>query len=431
MKSVFVLLLVGILLIFPKQIIAQVLESDSLALVDFYKASGGNWTQTWLKETIDGADVGIKGWEGVTVEREEGSEFYRVTQLNIEGINNNGVFPSGTLSPSIGNLSALTLLYLNGSEKGPRMLDLTGTIPGELWNLSSLKRLKMKYTSLTGGIPDGIEKMTNLEYVNFQMTNLDCEIPKELFELPKLTGVYMQQCNLKGAVPTTLTQATKLFRFYIHENKLTSLPFVDVVYPGNSKISIEGNYFSFSDVAPYHAETYLKFVDNYQYVQDTENIDLKQGDQVTIQMDDVTGAKKYDWYKRTSSTEEIVAENAKTYTVSSVLNTDTYVCKVQGDVQNFDVRAYFVINSSGVATGIQEVKNSVVITPNPFDDYIRVKTDAEISSMTLYSITGDLVYNVRSIFVNQYEIPTSHIAKGLYMLKIETSKGTVVKKLLK
>ncbi|TLX72824.1 T9SS type A sorting domain-containing protein [Labilibacter sediminis] len=430
MKNVFALVVAGLLLVVSVNMRAQVLVSDSLALVDIYEASGANWNQTWLKETIDGKKVGIKGWEGVTVEREEGSDFYRVTQLDIENINNNGVYPSGTLSPSIGNLSALKLLYLNGSEKGPRMLNLTGPIPEEIWNLTNLERLRVKYTNLTGGFPNGIEKMVNLEYINFQMTNLDCEIPEELFELPKLESVYMQQCNLKGAVPETLSQATKLFRLYIHENKLTSLPFVEVDDPENSKISIEANFFSFSDVEPYHAVNYLKFVDNFQYVQETEDIDFIKGEDVTMELGAVTGGIDYNWYKRTEGeivVDEVVAEGVMSYTLSSVPKTETYVCKVLGDIPEFDVRALFVIHSS-VGDGEDVI---VTVSPNPFDDYILLKTDAEIVSVNIYGVAGNLVYNRTSIFANQYEVSTSHLTDGMYILKVYTSEGDVVKKIFK
>src|SRR6187551_1628237 len=73
------------------------LKSDSLALVDLYNAtSGGQWTNktNWLTGRLS-------TWFGVTVSAG------RVTKLQLP---NNKL--SGTIPTSIGNLSAVTIIYL-------------------------------------------------------------------------------------------------------------------------------------------------------------------------------------------------------------------------------------------------------------------------------------------------------------------------------
>ena len=71
--------LVTILIVFllSVKIFAQVLSSDSLALVDFYNATSGNsWVNkaNWLSGTVG-------SWQGITIDSN------RVTNINLSGNN--------------------------------------------------------------------------------------------------------------------------------------------------------------------------------------------------------------------------------------------------------------------------------------------------------------------------------------------------------
>jgi hypothetical protein len=305
-------------------------ERDSLALVAIYDAGdGANWVNapTWLTDSID-------NWEGVTV---TGG---RVTQLGLNQINFGG--NGGTLSPMIGQLTALTRFEIQDAP------NLTGSIPAELWNCTDIGRLQLKFTGLTGGIPAGIESMVNAYELNFQQSYLGGSIPPELFQLPSLEKAYLHQSNFTGTVPSTLTEATGLDRLYLQENKLEGpLPFENIANPAAAKVNLGGNFFTYEDVKPYHdsSATYSSFTDDFQYAQDTMFFaDVDEGSSVTFDLY-VKDGEAYAWFK---GVEPAPISSDTSYTLDPVALTDTgtYVCKVQNAmVANFDIRAAFVVEN--------------------------------------------------------------------------------------
>ena len=116
-------------------------EADRAALVSLYNATGGaNWknNDNWL------SDRPIWEWFGV---RDHGRG--SVTTLNLFENRLTGMVP-----PELGNLTSLKLLVLAGN-------DLTGTIPPELGDLRSLQGLYLYGNRLTGCIPSGLQAVPN------------------------------------------------------------------------------------------------------------------------------------------------------------------------------------------------------------------------------------------------------------------------------
>ncbi len=405
------------------------LEADSLALVDFYLASGGNWSSTWLVNPIS-------EWDGLVVAEVNGEN--RVTELSTEGTNKNGVYPSGTLSASIGDLSALTILKIIGQESGPVILDIHGSIPEEIWDLTSLTKLQIKYTNLTGGIPDGIESMTNLQEINFQQTYLNCEIPEELFELPALTKAYLHQSDFTGKVPETLTKATNLKRLYLQDNQLEAgLPYVNVATNGG-KVELTGNYFTFADVQPYHDADYGdgKITDDYQYAQAAQHYTYAQGESATFSLT-VDDAAVYNWFLADATSNPVTA-GSNTHTISSISTDDAgtyYTCRIQSSlVSNFEIRAEFYIDevtASSDVNGIDKTEVNYQIWPNPCTTNLYIDAESDIQSVSIYNTVGTMVSYTQYAGSNNITIPVSELKMGLYILKIETINGTVVERIIK
>ncbi|KAM6572904.1 hypothetical protein CsatA_016984 [Cannabis sativa] len=102
---------------------------------------------------------------------------------------------SGTLSPSIGNLTNLQIVLLqNNNIKGPvpselgklpnlHTLDLsnnmfTGTVPSSLGHLRNLQYLRLNNNSLSGIIPTSLVNMTQLAFLDLSFNNLSAPVPR-------------------------------------------------------------------------------------------------------------------------------------------------------------------------------------------------------------------------------------------------------------
>ncbi|MGN6491921.1 MAG: T9SS type A sorting domain-containing protein [Agriterribacter sp.] len=176
------------------------LTTDSLALVDFYNniTSGLNWVLTDPVST----------WEGVTVDNG------RVAILYVGGL-------SGTISPSIGNLSELTTLYIDFFTEG----NLTGSIPATVANLSKLQELIIGPNNLTGAIPDDIGR-NQPELFNIYIWNnpLTGTIPSGLEYASSLLELYISNTQISGTIPLFFNKLP-LFSLELSNNQLTgSIP---------------------------------------------------------------------------------------------------------------------------------------------------------------------------------------------------------------
>jgi len=80
--------------------------------------------------------------------------------------------------------------------------------------------------------------------------------------------------------------------------------------------------------------------------------------------------------------------------------------------------------------GIEDVNSilsQISVYPNPFSDYLNISTRLKIESITLFDLQGREVTSV----LNAETINVSGISAGAYLIKIKTSKGTVIKRLIK
>ena len=142
----------------PNQANNPGLMLDCIALLAAKDTLRGTGTLNWS------VDVAMADWDGVRVLGTPG----RVTRLTITsgGLN-------GTVPPSIGELSALQILWLNRNQ-------LSGPIPQELTGLSSLEQLLLNENRLTGPIPSALGDLSNLESLWLHKNQLSGDVPSEL-----------------------------------------------------------------------------------------------------------------------------------------------------------------------------------------------------------------------------------------------------------
>lgn len=174
--------------------------TDSLALVDLYYATSGiNWVNNggWLIDPV-------YFWAGILVNAEG-------AVIGI-GMPNNNL--SGSLPPSIGNLSNLNSLILYNN-------NLIGTIPGDIGNLNHLKYLNLSTNQLTGNIPASIGNLSQLITLHLGDNQLTGQIPYSLGNLVNLSTLTLLINQLSGTIPSSIGNLIGLNELSLCNNQLT------------------------------------------------------------------------------------------------------------------------------------------------------------------------------------------------------------------
>ncbi|XP_038970404.1 probable LRR receptor-like serine/threonine-protein kinase At1g56140 [Phoenix dactylifera] len=94
-------------------------------------------------------------------------------------------------------------------------IDVVGTIPEELQNLTYLNFLRLSRNYLTGTLPAFIGNLTELQYLIVGSNALSGTIPKELGKLQKLISLVIGTNNFSGSLPSELGNLTNLQQLYI------------------------------------------------------------------------------------------------------------------------------------------------------------------------------------------------------------------------
>ncbi|KAK0583870.1 hypothetical protein LWI29_004277 [Acer saccharum] len=101
---------------------------------------------------------------------------------------------SGTLSPSIGNLTNLQIVLLQNN-------NITGPIPSEIGRLSKLQTLDLSNNLFTGEIPSSLGRLRSLKYMRLNNNSLSRAIPMPLANMTQLAFLDLSFNNLSGPVP--------------------------------------------------------------------------------------------------------------------------------------------------------------------------------------------------------------------------------------
>ena len=90
----------------------------------------------------------------------------------------------------------------------------------------------------------------------------------------------------------------------------------------------------------------------------------------------------------------------------------------------------YVMNVIGDVLGIEEYSlDSISVYPNPVlnDLHINLHNSIQVETAKIYSITGQVVLQVQ----NRKDIDVSSLNPGVYLLRIETTQGTITRKIVK
>ena len=150
---------------------------DSLALIDLYKSTNGpGWTDhtNWMTSSP------MYTWHGVSMRNG------RVLFLILE--NNHLV---GSLPSSIGDLTALNVLYLDGN-------GLTGGIPSSLGTITGLNSINLQLNQLTGSVPASFANLTGLSLFLLGHNQLSGIIPTFSASFAALPDLSYNQFNFSS-----------------------------------------------------------------------------------------------------------------------------------------------------------------------------------------------------------------------------------------
>ena len=98
---------------------------------------------------------------------------------------------------------------------------LSGPLPAELGNLTSLEDLILDYNQLTGPIPPEIGNMTNLQTFSSFGNQLTGPIPPEIGNLPNLQGLQISDNQLTGSIPAEIGNLINLQTLLLANNQLS------------------------------------------------------------------------------------------------------------------------------------------------------------------------------------------------------------------
>ncbi|KAF6135065.1 hypothetical protein GIB67_040376, partial [Kingdonia uniflora] len=144
---------------------------------------------------------------------------------------------SGQIPDEIGDCSSLKSLDLSFNEiygditisvsklKQLESLDLScnllsGPIPAILGNLTYTEKLYLHSNKLSGTIPPELGNMTNLYYLELNNNQLSGPIPSELGKLTDIFDMNVASNKLEGSIPDNLSSCTNLNSLNVYSNKL-------------------------------------------------------------------------------------------------------------------------------------------------------------------------------------------------------------------
>lgn len=163
-------------------------------------------------------------------------EVYWLTSLETLSLGLNRL--RGTIPPEVGQLSSLEGLVFNGHENG-------GSIPSELGRLSLLRSLILFDSGLQGSMPVELWRLTKLQTLSLERNaELTGSIPSAIDRIKGLRWLGLSDCLITGTIPSSIGGLTSLEWFTAVNNQLTgTLPVQLGMLTGLNYMSAAENQF--------------------------------------------------------------------------------------------------------------------------------------------------------------------------------------------
>ncbi|CAB9501346.1 Leucine Rich Repeat [Seminavis robusta] len=143
-------------------------------------------------------------------------ELYMLTSLRTVSCGWNQL--EGTISSHIGQLTSLEGLYLQN-------LHLTGTLPTAVGLLSGLQVFSLSTNQIEGSIPSEVWQLTKLRDVSLRRLKLKGTLPSEIAALSRLRYFLLAESDFSGTIPSELGLLESLKALGLYSNQFSgSLP---------------------------------------------------------------------------------------------------------------------------------------------------------------------------------------------------------------
>ncbi|KAK6921831.1 Leucine-rich repeat [Dillenia turbinata] len=147
-----------------------------------------------IKDSLEDPHGVLENWDGDAVDPCSWSMVTCSSDSLVIGLGIPSQNLSGTLSPSIGNLTNLQVVLLQNNY-------ISGLIPSELGNLSKLHTLDLSGNIFSGEIPSSLSHLKSLQYLRLNNNSLSGAVPMSLANMTRLAFLDLSYNNLSGPIP--------------------------------------------------------------------------------------------------------------------------------------------------------------------------------------------------------------------------------------
>lgn len=195
-----------------------------------------NWT----------SNTSVCNWIGVTCD----IHWHRVTALNISYFDLTGAIPS-----QLGNLSSLQTLDLSNNQ-------LSGPIPSSIFSISTLKLLDLSFNQLSGSFPSLISNRSSLQVLDLNFNGLSDEFPPNLCNnLPFLEHFFFTGNMFHGEIPSNLSNCKQLQLLSLSFNEFSG----SIPYSFSNLTKLQGLYLGYNKLKGMH-DMIIEFKKMHVYI---------------------------------------------------------------------------------------------------------------------------------------------------------------------
>ena len=169
-------------------------------LTKFYKATGG---PTWKNAGGWTSPDPVCKWRGVVC--------VGANLTDIDLVNNN---LTGTLPPDLANITSIQRLYLSENR-------LTGPLPPQWSAMKQLVELRLRYNQLNGTLPRNWSGMKSITELDLAKNQLSGPLPPQWCLMSQLRNLMLSFNTLNGTLPAEWNAMTQLVELHLYDDNLS------------------------------------------------------------------------------------------------------------------------------------------------------------------------------------------------------------------